>query len=307
MLRITSGIITDQLTRDLNNALNALTKQQRLIATGRRINEPADDPTGSARAMTIRAREAGNTQFQRNIDTARTRLAAGDASVRAIVDTLQLAQELSIQGANDTNDAEARRAIGTQIDQILEELVGLANGRGPDGTMLFGGQEITTAPYTVTRDVNGFITGLTVNPRGIDGTMTAEVSEGLTVVQGVSGNTVFGQLTDPTNAFDTLIRVRDALNINDGATVRTELDNVRTVHDRVNTAGQLAGTRIAWLDALESRLKDESVSNLGSLGEIEDADLTKAVSDMARIQTFYEGGLAAGAKLLQQSLIDFLR
>ena len=306
-MRVTSGIITSQLARDLNTALVALTKQQRLIATGRRINEPGDDPSGTARALTIRSREAGNEQFQRNINTARTRLSAGDASMRSVVNTLQQAQELAIQGANDTNDLEARLSIGTQIDQALEELVGLANGRGPDGAMLFGGQEITTAPYTVTRDVNGLITGLTVNPRGIDGTMTAEVSEGLTVVQGVSGNIVFGALTGPTNVFDTLIRVRDALNLNDGATVRAELDNMRTIHDRAVTASQLAGTRVAWLDALESRLKDESVSNLGSLGAIEDADLTKAVSDMARVQTFYEGGLAAGAKLLQQSLVDFLR
>ena len=306
-MRVTSAMLSMQLTRDLNNALIALAKQQRYIATGRRVNEPADDPNGTARALTIRSREAANGQFQRNIETARTRLAAGDASMRSVVNTLQLAQELAIQGANDTNDAEARLAIGTQVDQVLEEIVALANGRAPDGAMLFGGQEISTPPYTVTRDVNGRITSLTVNPRGIDGTMTAEVSEGLTVVQGVSGNTVFGSLAVATNAFDTLIRVRDALNANNGANVRLELDNMRTIHDRAVTASQLAWTRVAWLDALESRLRDESVSNLGSLGAIEDADLTKAVSEMSRIQTFYEGGLAAGARLLQQSLVDFLR
>src|ERR687897_908187 len=149
-MRVTAGIITNQLTRDLNVALTALAKHQRLIATGRRLNEPADDPNGAARALTIRSREAGNTQFQRNIDVARTRLTAGDASVRSVVDALQLAQELAIQGANDTNDAGARLAIGTQIDQILEEIVALANGQGADGAMLFGGQEVSTAPYTVT-------------------------------------------------------------------------------------------------------------------------------------------------------------
>ena len=306
-MRITAGIITNQITSDLHVALAKLAKQQRLIATGRRINEPADDPNGAARALTIRSREAGNAQFQRNIDVARTRLTAGEASLRAVIEALQGAQELAIQGANDSNDAGARLAIGTQIDQALEELVAQANGRGPDGAMLFGGQEVTTAPYTVTRDVNGKITALTVNPRGIDATMPTEVSEGLTVVQGVSGTLVFGALTDPTNAFDTLIRVRDALNLNDGVTVRTELDNVQAIHDRTVTASQTLGTRMAWLDKLESQLKDESVANLASLGDLEDADLAKAVSDMAQTQTFYQGALASGAKLLQQSLVDFLR
>lgn len=306
-MRVTPGIIGGQLARDLNTALAALTKQQRMIATGRRINEPADDPSGTARALTERSRTAANAQFQRNVDTARTKLTTADTTLRSVVDFLQQAQELALQGANDTNDATARTALGTQVDQILEQVVALANGRNPDGTMLFGGQEVTVAPYTATRDVNGKITALTVNPRGIDGAMAAEVSEGLTIAQGVSGTTAFGALTDPTNAFSTLIRVRDALNINDGAAVRTELDNMKTIHDRVTTAALLAGTRLGWLDALESRLKDESVSLAGSLGAIEDADLTKIISDMNQIQTFYQGGLAAGAKLLQQSLVDFLR
>jgi flagellar hook-associated protein 3 FlgL len=306
-MRVTSNIIGTQLTRDLHTALIALAKQQRMIATGRRINEPADDPGGTARALTIRGREAANAQFQRNIATVRTRLTAGESSLRSGIDFLQQAQELAIQGANDTSDAQARQSIGLQINQVLEQMVSLANGRGPDGAMLFGGQEVTVAPYTVTRDVNGLITSLTVNPRGIDGTTPAEVSEGLTMNQGVSGNTAFGALTDPTNVFDTLIRVRDALNINDGATVRAELDNVQAIHSRVLTASQVLGTRLGWLDSLESRLQDESVSNITSLGAVEDADMAKAISDLNQIQTFYEGGLAAGARLLQNSLLNFLR
>lgn len=306
-MRVTSGIIGTQLTRDLHTALVALAKQQRLIATGRRINEPADDPGGTARAFTIRGREAANGQFQRNIAAVRTRVNAGDSALRSGIDFLQQAQELALQGANDTSDAQARLAIGTQINQVLEQMVALANSRGPDGAMLFGGQEITTAPYTITRDVNGLITSLTVNPRGIDGDMPAEVSEGLTMDQSVSGNTAFGDLADPTNVFDTLIRVRDALNINDGAAVRAELDNVQAMHDRVLTASQILGTRLGWLDSLETRLQDESVTNIASLGAVEDADMTKAISDLAAIQTFYEGGLAAGARLLQSSLVNFLR
>ena len=306
-MRVTSNIIGTQLTRDLHTALIALARQQRMIATGRRINEPADDPGGTARALTIRAREAANGQFQRNISAVRTRLTAGESSLRSGIDFLQQAQELAIQGANDTSDAQARQAIGLQVNQILEQMVALANGRGPDGAMLFGGQEVSTAPYTLTRDVNGLITSLTVNPRGIDGTMPAEVSEGLTMDQGVSGNTAFGALADPTNTFSTLIRVRDALNINDGATVRAELDNMQTIHNRVLTASQILGTRLGWLDSLESRLQDESVSNIASLGAVEDADMAKAISDLNQIQTFYEGGLAAGARLLQNSLLNFLR
>ena len=306
-MRITTGMINAQLTRDVNTALIALAKQQRMISTGRRINEPSDDPSGAARAVTIRSRTSANDQFQRNIGTARARLTAADTTLRSTIDTLQHAQELAIQGANDSNDAVSRQAIGAQMDQILEEVVAFANGRDPDGPMLFGGQETTVAPYTVTRDVNGRITAVTVNPRGIDAPQAAEVAEGLTVVQGVSGNTAFGSLADPSNMFSTLIRARDALNANDPTALRAELDNMQTIQERVTSADLFVGTRLAWLDAIDTRLKDESVSLAESLGPHEGADLAKAVSDLNQIQLFYEAGLAAGAKLLQQSLLDFLR
>ena len=306
-MRVTQGLISAQLTRDLNTALAAMAKQERVIATGRRINEPGDDPTGTARALTERSRTAANAQFQRNIGTVRTRLTSGEETLRDVLEALDRASELAVQGGNDTNALQARQAMATEVDQILESVVAQANGRAPDGTQLFGGQEILVSPYTVTRDVNGKITAVTVNPRGIDAAMSAEVAEGVTVSQGVSGTTAFGDLADPSNAFSTLIRLRDALNANNGTNIRAELDDLATARERVTTAGLLLGTRLAWLDSLENHLLDESVSLASSLGSIEDADMAKAISELKRIQTFYEGGLAAGARLAQQSLIDFLR
>jgi len=306
-MRVTPSNMSAQLTRDLHTALAALAKQQRMIASGRRINEPADDPGGTARALTVRARTAANAQFHRNIEAARTRLTAADSTLRSVVETLQRAGELALQGGNDASSGAARQAIATEVDQLLEAVVAQANSRGPDGTRLFGGQEVLAAPYTVTRDGTGKITAVAVNPRGIDGAMPAEVSEGVTVVQGVPGTTAFGALATPSNAFDTLIRLRDALNANNGVNIRAEIDNVAIARERVTSAGLLLGTRLAWLDTLESRLGDEAVSLATSLGAVEDADMVKAISDMNQIQTFYEGGLASGARLLQQSLLDFLR
>jgi flagellar hook-associated protein 3 FlgL len=306
-VRVTPGSINAQLARDLQLALAALAKQQGMISTGRRIDTPADDPGGTAQALTVRSRQATNAQLQKNIQDARGNLAAAESTLSSAIEFLQQVREVAIQGANDTSDAPARQALGTQVDQILEAVVSIANTRGPGGSMLFGGQEVTVAPYTVTRNGSGTITAVAVNPRGINGSMPAEVAEGLTVAQGVPGTTAFGAMTDPTNVFDTLIRLRDALNTNNAVGVRTELDNVTAAHDRVTTASVLMGTRLGWLDTLESRLKDESLGLASRLSTIEDVDMAKAVTDMTQIQAFYEAGLAAGARLLQQSLVDFLR
>ena len=306
-MRITPGTMTSRLNADLQSALAALSKRENMLATNRRINAPSDDPGGTSQAMTIRSRKTANEQFQRNIDAVRNTLTSADSTIQGVVDYLQQAKDIAIQGANDSTDSVGRQALGAQIDQILEAEVVLGNTRAPSGMMMFGGQETKTVPYTVTRNVNGNITAVTLNPRGVNGSIPAEVSEGLTIQQSVSGDTVFGQLSATTNVFDTLIRLRDALNTNNTVAVGAELDNLSTAHDVATSASVTVGTRLGWLDDLEGRLKDESLVFSSSLSRVEDADMAQAATELRQIQNSYDGGIAAGARLLQQSLLDFLR
>jgi flagellar hook-associated protein 3 len=201
-----------QVQRELQLALTAIAHEQAMLSSGKRIVAPADDPGGAAQAVTIRSRQAANAQFQKNIAAATAILSAGDNALRSVADTVTQAKEAAVQGASDTNDALARQSIGAKVNQILETLVSLANSRSGTGTFLFGGQESTTAPYSTARDSGGQITSVTPNPRGIDTPTPAGVVDGITVSTTVSGTAIFGAATDPTYAFDALIRLRDQLN-----------------------------------------------------------------------------------------------
>jgi len=211
-MRVTPGMMNAQVQRELQAALAAIAHQQDLLSSGMRILAPADDPGGAARAVTIRARQAANAQFQKNVAAAQATLSAGDSGLRAIADVVTQAKEAAVQGASDSNDALARQSIGVSVDQLLETLVTLGNSRSSTGTFVFGGQESTTAPYSVTRNATGKITAVTPNSRGIDGPTPTEITEGVTVPTTVSGTTIFGAATDPTYAFGVLIRLRDDLN-----------------------------------------------------------------------------------------------
>ncbi len=306
-MRVTPGMMNAQVLRDLQGALAALARQQSQLSSGRRITAPSDDPAGTAQALTIRSRQTAAEQFKKNVAEARDSLAAADSVLRSVVETVTQAKETAVQGASDTSDALARQSLGSQVNQLLETLVALALSRGHGGTFLFGGQESTRSPYSVTRDANGKITAVAVNARGIDGETPAEVSEGVTVPTGVSGTSVFGATTDTTYAFDVLIRLRDSLNANDADGVRTSLDELTTVLDRVTVSSTLVGVRIGWLALLDERLTDESLVLAGTLSRVEDADIPKVVLEFQQMQTFYEAALASGARLLQSSLLNFLK
>lgn len=220
-MRITNEMVGTQVLRRLSLGLTSLARQQDHLASGKRLLAPSDDPAGAAQATVTRSRQAATDQWTRNIAEARDRLSAADETITSVANALTRAHELAVQGANDTNDAQARHALASEVDQILEGLVSLANTRRPRDEYLFGGQESTRAPYVATRDASGRITAVTPNPRGIDGDRPAEVWDGLTVTTGVSGTAVFGGAGDTSYAFDVLIRLRDSLDANAGGVSQT--------------------------------------------------------------------------------------
>jgi flagellar hook-associated protein 3 FlgL len=67
------------------------------------------------------------------------------------------------------------------------------------------------------------------------------------------------------------------------------------------------GTRLSWLSLLDERLGNESMGLASDLSRIEDLDVAKAATDLQQLQLFYQSALASGAKLIQLSLLDFLR
>jgi flagellar hook-associated protein 3 FlgL len=306
-MRVTPALVGARIAANLQRALSGIVQQQERLASGRRLNAPADDPAGIAQALTTRSRLAANVQFQKNVAEARESLTSSESVLRGVVDALARARELAVQGGNDTNDGPARQALAAEIDQILESTVVFGNSRSQRGTMLFGGQEVMVAPYTVTRDAQGLITAVVVNPRGIDGPTNAEVMESLTVPTAVSGTTAFGAPTDPASAFAVLITLRDALTANDGDAIRTSLGGLDTAIDRASLASAVVGTRLAWVAALDERLKDEALVLSTSISRVEDLDVAAAVAELARFEVSYQAGLASSARVLQQSLLDFLR
>jgi flagellar hook-associated protein 3 FlgL len=296
-----------QLTLNLQRALAAIARQQDHLASGRRVLGPSDDPAAAAQVLLLRSRQAAIVQYQRNLAAARASLLEADAVVQSVVDLATQAREAAVQGANDTNDALARDALGARVDQFLEVLVEHANRRGGGGTYLLGGQEATVAPYAVVRDAGGRIVTVTPNPRGIDGDVPAEVSEDLVVSMTVSGTAVFGPATDATYAFDVLVRLRDALQANQPAGIQAALDELGTVIDRGAAASVTVGTRLDWLGLVDDRLAAEAVGLAATLSRVEDLDVPGAIGELQKMQLAYEAALASGARLIEQSLLDFLR
>ncbi|CAI8805255.1 flagellar hook-associated protein FlgL [Methylocaldum szegediense] len=124
-----------------------LSKTQLQISTGQRILTPSDDPSAAVRALDLKESLENYRQFQSNIQAVRSRLEFEDSVLAGADNVLQRARELTIQSLNDTLSPSDRRAIGQEMQQLLDEMLGLANTRDANGEYIFAGFRSDTVPF----------------------------------------------------------------------------------------------------------------------------------------------------------------
>lgn len=301
-MRVTTESLVNQALFALRSSLGRMSRSQGQLATGRRLGTVADDPDAAAAATRIRSRLAQAQQYDRQADAARAALDDNNGLLMTLNEITARAQELALRGANSIQSDLS----GMEVNQLLEEAVATANTES-DGRRLLGGQEILTAPLTATRDASGKITAVTVNPRGINGTITLEVAPGVTVQINLPGEDVLGDPADPTFLPRVLIDLRDNLAAGDTEAVRALIDSLDSAQDRLQPLIASVGGQLELVDRIQTGTSEERLTLQGTLSQLLDADLARVAMELSRDELIYQTALAATARTIQPSLMDFLR
>ncbi|MCX7788604.1 MAG: flagellar hook-associated protein 3 [Spirochaetes bacterium] len=167
---------------------------QNKMAGQTRILNLRDDPTAAAHAIRYQSGIHRLEQFSKNVEYAQGHLKITEDKVREAVEILQRVRELSVQGANGVYAKEDLRAMGMEVNQLLNQLVEIANARNADGTTLFSGDKTGALPF---RAVMGTVSGMgesAITQVEYLGTITenrAEVSDATFIRLNYPGNRVF--------------------------------------------------------------------------------------------------------------------
>jgi len=138
-VRITQRAVALTSLQGLNRNLDAVGKLQQQLTSGRVINAPSDSPTGTNKAMQIRAEQGAVAQHTRNISDATSWLDQGDSTIRSMLDTTRKVRDLTVQGLNTGAVSEtSQEALAKEVTSLREGLLGLANTL-VQGRPLFGG------------------------------------------------------------------------------------------------------------------------------------------------------------------------
>lgn len=316
----TLNTVRDSLARS-RLRMNDLQKQN---ATLKRVNAPSDDPVGNVKLMSIRNETLDNEQFERNANLAKTFLNYTDSSLEEVTNLLGRAKELAIgQASSAANGAESRMMVAEEVRNIINEVTAIANRRLGD-RHIFAGYMTQTQPFDDS-----------LNYKGDDGSIMVEVQKDVFIGMNIPGKEIFmgaaqpqpkaaaaegeaeGQQPElamkrPTqlsseNLFNTLEALRVGLMTNDVDQIRATLEPLDRISNRVITTRAQVGARTAGIDSAIANMGKKNVFNAELQSGIEDADVIQVVSDMAREESVLRASLQASNKLIQPTLLEFLK
>jgi len=292
--RMTQSMMLDRSYLTLQTVQGRLAKTQEQLTTGRVLNRPSDSPTGTSSAMRIRASVADETQFQRNAQDGLGWLGQIDSALTSSLDQVRRARDLGVQGVNGTNaGAGAREALAVEVEQLRESLIGVANTTYL-GRPVFGGLTAGTKAYD---DSGAFV--------GQPGEVKRTVAKDVKVAVNVDGPDVFGPAGD--DLFGSLEKLATALRAGDTAEIGNQLSALDTAQKRITSVVSDAGTRYNRVERAATAASNAVFDLTTSLSEIEEVDLAKATIGLKAQEVAYQAALSATARLVQPSLVDFLR
>ncbi len=299
MNRVTSSSASFQMMSDLGRAQRALNQIQREIASGKKMQRVSDSPAEAVATLDHRARLRRSEQLDRNADTAGQWLEASDRTNQSVVNQLTSARSLIIQAQSGANDANSRAAIANQLDALRQSLLESANA-SVLGRPIYSGTSAGASAYDAT--------GAYV---GDAGPVKLPVSEGVTMQVSRTGPEVFGtaNILDPANGdvFQLMSQMALAVRNGDNAAMAAGLIQTDRALDRVQGVQVELGSRLDQLEKLRSAAKAHDQELKSSISNLEDVDVAEAAITLQIRQMSYQAALQVTAKIVQQSLMDFLR
>ena len=287
MQRITSRLVADNSYANLQASMARNAELQQQLSSGKKIDKPSDSPAGTTSALQLRADIAANDQYTRNAASGVSWLDTADAALQQASTALEQARAKAVQGGSGANSQTARNAIAAEVSGIRDALLGIANTQYL-GRPVFGGT--TTGGVAFAADGSY---------AGDNGRVERQVGADASVRVDVDGAHAFGGVFA---VLDDMVATLRA-----GGSSSASVDGIDASLERVLGALSEVGARTNRLENVQARNDLAAVTLRSEQSQVEYIDLPRTIVDMQLQETAYQASLAATARVIQPSLLDFLR
>lgn len=287
---------------NLQATQSRLAQLQDRASSGKMVTKASDDPAKAADAMALRKEQQASAQYSRNIQDGVSWLTSIDTAINTSVAYLNRVRDLTVRGANTgAINAEAREALAVEIEGLRESLAAQANTTYL-GRSVFAG---TSDGPAYTRDT---VTGdYTYNSSA--GTVERRTGAGTTVRVDADGAAVFGTSNDPDSPDASVYALLTdiAATLRAGGDVQSDITRIDARRDKMLSEITGVGARTNQLESAKEILGHKAMSLKGDLSAVEDIDLPATLIELQMQEVAYQAALGATARVLQPSLLDYLK
>jgi flagellar hook-associated protein 3 FlgL len=296
-MRVNPNLVPDILA-GLQQSQTTLNQALEQVSTGKSVNVPSDNPAAASEMVQNTIETANVDQYTQNVTGVLSQVQAADSALSSVVSSLNQAISLGTEGANGTESAANQQAIASQVQGILSSVVTQAN-TSYEGSYLFGGTASSQQPYTADSTSP---TGYTYN--GNTGQNSVAVGDSTNIQINLPGSQIFSNST--TNVLGSLSALVTALQGGNSTAIGTAVSGVTTALNYVSQQRIFYANADSQLNSQETYLQQETVNLSSQQTSLVGVNMAQAAINLSQAQTDNSAALAAAAKVLPDTLLNYL-
>lgn len=304
-MRITNSMMIMRTMRDQNTNLSKMSKWNHDLSSLTNLHRPSDDPIRVARTLRLESDINMSLEYKENIQAAKSWLEKTETAMNEITSVYQRIRELGVQGANGILKEEDTQKVAQEIKELRNHLIQVGNDT-------YMGRQIFTGFKTDIKllDSSG-------NYNTADGLVLADlpselieykVGDSQQISVNITGDRIYGPLVGgKPKLFDDIDKLLTALgtaNHEDASASLADMDNqLKTL---LQVRGEV-GAKVNMIDIMSERMTDVSINLKELLSKTKDTDVAETQIQLITAEAVYKASLSVTARIIQPTLVDFLR
>jgi flagellar hook-associated protein 3 FlgL len=267
-------------------------------SSGKSVNNLSDNPIAVGQLVISNAQIDDVDQFSYSVSTVQGSLNTADSALNSVVSSLTEAVSVGTEAAGGTLSTSELQALGDQVNQIQQQVIGLANTTY-QGNYVFAGTAVNTQPYSSTGVYSG---NSEVN--------SVEVGEGQTASMGLAGSTIFGAPAtagQPDLTFQALSQLSSDIQSNNQSAISTDIANVQSALNNVIAQRSSYGDTLQQLNTDSTNLSQEKLTLQQYQTTLVGANEAQVATDLSQSQTTLQAAIEAAGQISQDSLINYIK
>jgi flagellar hook-associated protein 3 FlgL len=307
-MKISTHLLFDRASAQMSNIQNNLTQTQAQLAQGKQIINASDAPNQAASIQRLKSILNKQDSYKSSLDTIKARLEGEDITLQSASDLLVRAKEVAVQGANDTLNSTDRKALGTEMQALRDQLLSLANTKDSNGNYIFSGSRVKQPAFAETANGSPVYMGdqTRMNVRVGDQRSIPVNRTGTDAFVPIQRTDTDGKVTG-IGFFQSLDNLISSLNSSNSAEIRRGVGELDTMQLGVSLARAQIGTNLNVVDQQTSVLEDTTLNLKTTLSSIEDLDYASAITKMNQQMMSLEAAQASFAKVSQLNLFNYIK